>query len=186
MMLICARCRNDASRLDGLRAYAFHGGSLRRAINQFKYEGLRSLAVVLGELMSLGWGVLFSEDRVTDVIVPVPLHPRRQRKRGYNQSALLARELGVRVGCPVVEDVLVRTRPTPPQVGLDADERRANVEGAFECVGDGLAGSGVLLVDDVYTTGATLEAACAALRDTGVSSVWAYTLARAGQGALGL
>lgn len=114
-----------------------------------------------------------------DAIVPVPLHVARHRDRGYNQAALLARELGAGVGLPVVEDGLTRTRATAPQVGLSIPEREANVSGAFECSADSLVGMKVLLVDDVFTTGCTLGAACSALKDAGASSVWAYTLARA-------
>jgi ComF family protein len=133
----------------------------------------------LGKLMAQGWAVLPPADVAPDAIVPVPLHASRERERGYNQAALLALELGRRVRLPVVDDVLFRTRETIPQVGLDATERRANVLHAFQCSSTGLTGRRVLLVDDVCTSGATLEAAGDALRKGGVSSVWAYTLARA-------
>jgi ComF family protein len=182
-VLSCAQCQSDYSSLDGLRAYAFHADPLRLAIHQFKYEDLRCLAAPLGQLMAQAWPVLAPNAQHLDVIVPVPLHPTRQRERGFNQAALLACELGIHLGRSVVDGALLRNRATSPQVGLDPDERRANVGGAFECANDDLAGKGVLLVDDVYTTGSTLEAACAALRDGGVVSVWAYTLARARQGA---
>jgi ComF family protein len=176
----CLGCRNAISQLDGLRACAFHRGPLRLAIHQFKYEGLRSLAVPLGELMGCGWATLATDDASIDVVVPVPLHAARLRGRGFNQAALLAHEMGRHLGRPVVEDVLIRSRATAPQVGLDANERWGNVAGAFECTRSSLAGTSVLLVDDVCTTGSTLDAACAALREGGVRSVWAFTLARAG------
>jgi ComF family protein len=177
---ICGKCGMAPAELDGLRAFAFLGGSIRLAIHQFKYNDLRCLAVPLAELMSRGWSTLFPQDRVVSVIVPVPLHPARERKRGYNQAALLARELAPMLGLPMVGDVLVRTKATTPQVGLSPEERRANVRGAFACIGRSLDGARVLLVDDVYTTGSTMEAAALALREGGVHSVWAYTLARAG------
>ena len=178
-VLVCSRCYTDPPRLDGLWAYAVHSGPLRDAIRHFKYRDVRVLAAPLGKLMAQGWAVLPPAYVVPDAIVPVPLHASRERERGYNQAALLALELGRRVGLPVVEDVLVRTRETIPQVGLDATERRANVLHAFQCSSTGLTGRRVLLVDDVCTSGATLEAASDALREGGVSSVWAYTLARA-------
>jgi len=174
-----AHCREGPREFDGLLAYAFHTGPLRQAIHALKYEDLRSLAAPLGKLMAEGWNTLAPRNYDMDVIVPVPLHSSRQRERGYNQATLLARELGTRLQRPVVEDVLIRVRATAPQVGLNVQERRANVHGAFQCVNARLAGQRVLLVDDVCTTGATLEAACAALRKEGVSSVWAYTLAHA-------
>lgn len=114
-----------------------------------------------------------------DVIVPVPLHASRLRERGYNQAALLARELAQRAEIALNERTLVRKRATAPQVELSAKERRENVHDAFCCSDDGLAEKHVLLVDDVCTTGATLEACAIALRKSGARSVQALTLARA-------
>lgn len=176
---ICEQCQENPQQLDGLLAYAFHGGPLREAIHQFKYEDLRSLAGPLGRLMGEGWTALAPQDLAIDAIVPVPLHPARQRQRGYNQAALLAHSVGARLQHPVIDDVLVRTKATTPQVGLGVLERQANVQDAFRCSGDGLSGKQVILIDDVCTTGSTLQSACAALREAGTLSVWAYTLARA-------
>lgn len=176
---ICVRCQGRTTELDGLLAYAFHTDLLRQIIHEFKYRDLQSLARPLGQMMAQGWRVLAPSEWEVDVIVPVPLHPTRQRQRGYNQAALLARELGLHIQRPVVEDILVRSRPTVPQVELSFQERMANIQGAFQCTDTALAGQRVLLVDDVCTTGATLEAAGAALRRGKVASIWAYTLARA-------
>jgi ComF family protein len=175
----CNRCRSASFQTDHLRAYAFYGGPLREAIAALKYKDLRALATPLGQLMADGWTALSNQQAGFDVVVPMPLHRSRQRERGYNQASLLARELGTHLGWPVVEDALVRIRATVPQVGLDAEARRANVRGAFQCTNTDLAGRCVLLVDDVCTTGATLEAASFALREGGASSIVAYTLARA-------
>ena len=179
LLPLCAQCQKAPFQLDGLRACAFHSGPLRKAIHQFKYEGLRSLAAPLGLLMSQAWPEVAPDDGF-DAIVPVPLHRARQRERGYNQAALLAREFSPSVHCPVVEDELVRVRATAPQIDLSVEERRANVQHAFKCSRGSLAGKRVLLVDDVCTTGATVEAAAAALYQAGAASVWCYTLARAG------
>jgi ComF family protein len=176
---VCPQCCSLTSKLDGVCAFAFHGGPLRKAIHQFKYNDLRVLAAPLGRLLSEGWVTLPPNDLDVDAIVPVPLHASRFSERGYNQAALLARELGHHLERPVVEGVLVRVKDTIPQVGLDAQARRDNVHNAFQCVDSSLAGQRVLLLDDVYTTGSTLEAAADALRMEGVSSIWAYTLARA-------
>jgi ComF family protein len=175
----CSHCRGLPQEWEGLLAYAYHDGALREAIHQFKYEDMRCLAPILAELMAHGWGVLVPDGRQPTAIVPIPLHPSRQRQRGYNQAALLARELGTHLHCPVVEGALLRVRATTPQVGLGVEERRANVHGAFRCTDDRLRGWNILLVDDVCTTGSTLESACLALKTAGVASVLAYTLARA-------
>jgi ComF family protein len=175
----CRHCQEMAQELDGLRACAFHSGPLREAIHEFKYRDVTVLAGPLGYLMALAWPDLAPRELELDAIVPVPLHPKRERERGYNQATLLARELGAHLGRPVTENVLHRTRATAPQVDLNPHERRANVQGAFRCVDQRLGGRRVLLVDDVCTTGATLEAAAAALRQGGATAVWAYTLARA-------
>jgi ComF family protein len=114
-----------------------------------------------------------------DVVVPVPLHATRLRERGYNQAGLLARELAQQTKLSIDEQTLARERATAPQVELNARQRRENVHDAFRCSSDGLAGSRVLLVDDVCTTGATLEACAIALRKGGARSVQALTLARA-------
>jgi ComF family protein len=113
-----------------------------------------------------------------DTVVPVPLHRNRLRERGYNQASLLARQIGDAGGLSVVDDVLVRARSTIPQVGLSAQRRRENVRDAFLCTSDLLQERSVLLVDDVCTTGATLEACSVALREAGVGVVWGFVLAR--------
>jgi ComF family protein len=117
-----------------------------------------------------------------DVVVPVPLHEGRLRRRGFNQAAHLARELSRRVGMTVDEGILIRHRPTAAQVDLDAKQRKENVRDAFRCINRGAADKRVLLIDDVCTTGSTLEACAVALRHGGARSVQALTLARPRQG----
>lgn len=176
----CLDCSNQMqSSLDGLSAYAYHSDSLRRAIHELKYADLQAVAAPLGKLMADGWPARHPPGLKIDAVVPTPLHAKRERERGYNQAALLARELGAHLQIPVVETVLIRVKATAPQVDLNAQDRRNNVQGAFRCIDGSLAGKRILLIDDVCTTGSTLEAAALALRQGAVSSVWAYTLARA-------
>ena len=114
-----------------------------------------------------------------EVLVPVPLHPKRVRERGYNQSSLLAKELGKLTSLPVVDDCLIRQRHAPPQAKTSTvNERRSNVAHAFTCRDHRLQGKQVLLIDDVSTSGVTLDACAAALKAAGVTSVWGLTLAR--------
>ncbi len=160
--------------LSGARSAAHLSGPLREAVHSLKYEGVRALAGTLGQIVYDCWE---AEPWTVDVIVPVPLHPQRRRERGYNQSALLARELARHTSLPVVEGALLRVTPTQPQVGLNAAERVENVRGAFRCGGDDLSEQRVLLVDDVLTTGATLRACAQALLEGGAQGVWGLTLA---------
>jgi ComF family protein len=114
-----------------------------------------------------------------EVLVPVPLHPKRLRERGYNQSILLANELGKLADLPVVDDCLMRKRHAHPQARTSTmEERRDNVAGAFVCRDRRLRDKQVLLIDDVSTTGATLDACAAAIKSAGAASVWGLVLAR--------
>ncbi len=149
---------------------------MRQAIYQFKYGHFKALAAPLGRLLG---SYLEKEPLAADVLVPVPLHSGRLRDRGYNQSDLLAAELGRLCGLPVVSDCLVRLRHTKPQVKTTgAIERQRNLAGAFGCRDGRLAGKRVLLIDDVCTTGATLSSCAIALREAGASLVWGLALAR--------
>ena len=110
--------------------------------------------------------------------MPVPIHRKRWRERGYNQSALLAHELGRLSGLPVVENCLVRHSYTPPQArSASVIERQKNVTDAFTCLDRRLQGKRVLLIDDVSTSGATLNTCARALKTAGAATVWGLTLA---------
>ena len=168
----CAGCLRHPPVVDQARALGEHDGSLRAIVHAFKYGGHRSLARPLAERMRVAGAALLSESQA---VVAVPLHGSRRRRRGFNQAADLARHLGL----PVV-DALARVRETSTQTALPADERRANVAGAFRPTrrAGALRGRTVLLVDDVRTTGATLDACAAALKEAGVRKVFALTAAR--------
>jgi len=112
-------------------------------------------------------------------MVPVPLHQKRLKERGYNQSRLLARELGKLINLPVADDCLTRQRHASPQARASTvDERRSNVESAFTCRDHRLRDKQVLLIDDVSTSGATLDACAMALKAAGATTVWGLVLAR--------
>jgi len=168
----CPRCRRKPSRVDRARAIGEYNGSLRAIVHALKYDGRRTLARPLAALM---------RRRAADVLtgstcaIPVPLHPSRRRERGFNQAADLAQHLGL----PVCH-ALRRIRATASQAALPAAQRHRNVRNAFVVTeaADRLDGQIVVLVDDVYTTGATLDACAAALKAAGVLEVRAVTAAR--------
>jgi ComF family protein len=171
---VCPQCSRRASPLARSRAIGAYDGSLRAILHAFKYEGCRSLSHGLGaRLRASAADVLEEVDRA----VPVPLHRSRRRERGFNQ----ARELAARLGVPVV-DALRRTRATPSQTDLPAEARHENMRNAFALrrwyARPQLEGLRIVLVDDVSTTGATLEACAAVLRAAGAADVSAVTAAR--------
>ena len=168
-------CRQRLRWLTRAAAAAAYEGPLEKAIHRFKYEGWRALAPALADLVA---DRLCVEPGAETVIVAVPLHRRRQRARGYNQSELLAADLRARLRQPAPPGRLVRLRDTPPQVGLDRLRRHANVTGAFGWWGAPPAGRPFVVVDDVATTGATLDACAAALRSAGSGPVQGLTIAR--------
>jgi len=149
---------------------------MRQAVHQLKYKNLRALAKPLAKLLN---DFLVINPVPGEALVPVPLHPRRLRERGHNQSHLLAEELSSLINLPVIDDCLIRKRHTPPQARTaTVEERRSNIANAFTCVNDRLQDKQVLLIDDVSTSGATLDACAKTLKAAGTVSVWGLVLAR--------
>jgi ComF family protein len=149
---------------------------MRQSIHQLKYKNLRALAMPLAVLLN---DYLTTNPIPGEILVPVPLHGKRLRERGYNQSSLLAKELSKLTRLPVVNDSLIRHRFTPPQTRTTTvDERRSNVVNSFTCLDHRLRDKQVLLIDDVSTSGATLDACAVALKAAGATSVWGLVLAR--------
>ncbi len=175
----CGRCRRGRQPFAAGASLGPYEGPLRVAVQQLKYHGRRRAAARIAAL-------LLEDESVrrlvatSDVLVPVPLHPRRLRERGYNQSALLAAELARLTGRPVHDAALVRRRDTPPQAGRSAAERRRNVAGAFVVRRRGAVdGRVVTVIDDVLTTGATARDCARALSGAGAFEVRLVTAARA-------
>ncbi len=174
----CGRCRRGRQPFAAGASLGPYEGSLRAALHALKYGGRRRAAPRLAE-------ALLEEARVlalvasSDVLVPVPLHPRRLRERGFNQAALLAAEVSRRTGRPCCPDALVRRIDTVPQAGLGAAARRRNVREAFAVRRRAaVAGRTVTLVDDVVTTGATALACAGRLAEAGAREVRLLSVAR--------
>ncbi len=185
---LCRPCRVVPPAFDRAVGYGLYGGTLRSLLHLLKYEGMEPIARPLGALMAAQVAALPAVPRRMTVI-PVPLFAGKRRQRGFNQAELLARSVarsGRQHGLAlrVETGLLVRRRATESQAGLSPAGRRRNVQAAFSVPGaEGgakpLAGRDLLLIDDIYTTGATARAASGALRRAGAAQVWVATAARA-------
>jgi ComF family protein len=174
--IMCPSCVAGRYAIDGIRSPLKFEGVAREAIHQFKYKNLRSLA---GPLASVMGEYLVKYPLQVQLLVPVPLHAKRLKERGYNQSSLLAGELSKITGLPLANDLVVRIKYLGPQAKTrNAEERRQNVKTAFACGTSTLRGGDILLIDDVSTSGATLDACAAALKSAGANSVWGLVAAR--------
>ena len=171
----CRRCHDRTFHFEAARSAFVHERAAREAVHALKYQGLSALARLMAPPMA---ECLCQWAPPAQAIVPVPLSGRRQRLRGYNQSELLGREVSRLTGLPLVLRALARRRSTPPQARI-ADEaaRRQNVAGAF-APGPETVNGGVLLIDDVLTSGATLDACARVLTEAGAGPVFALTFAR--------
>lgn len=173
---LCMRCQKAPPSYTALRSWAVFDGKARNALHQLKYRR----NVGLGEMLARPLVELAqSEKWIIDLIIPVPLGLARLAERGYNQSSLLARPLSLALNVPYRPQWLTRAKETRSQVGLTAAERRLNVSGAFVAHPTRVTGQRVLLVDDVTTSGSTLEACAEALFTAGARQVYGLTFARA-------
>jgi ComF family protein len=168
----CERCRGIETSLDGTLSVAMFDDIAREAVHALKYHGHHAIASTMGRVMAAQ-----AQDQAGTLVTPVSLHPRRRRERGYDQAAMLSRVVACSLDMPC-DEVLRRVRYTPQQVSLDGEARRRNVAGAFEACCE-LAGEHVILIDDVLTTGATMEAAAATLKAAGAERVIGLVFAHA-------
>lgn len=174
----CGACIKNPPQFDLARAHFLYEGPIRELVHSFKYNQQTHLRHPLALLTLQGMGS-FLADNNPHLIVPVPLHRSRLRQRGFNQAVLLGRVLSRRLNLPLLPDSLVRTRPTEPQINLSATERKVNVKGAFTVKSpDQIAGKRILLLDDVMTTGSTMNECAKELKKAGAEMVTAVTIAR--------
>jgi ComF family protein len=175
---LCGNCIQQTPPYSGARSFGLYMAELSRVIQELKFHGRRNLIGLLAPLLAGACFDSWSKEEF-DLVVPVPLHPKRKRERGFNQSELLARSLARHIAVPY-GNVLLRVRSTLPQVGLADAQRRENVRKAFRCYKpQQVLKSRILLIDDVMTTGATVASAAQTLMEAGAWRVSVLTVARA-------
>lgn len=179
----CHDCMRTQHYFDRGAALWLHKPPVNQSIYQFKFHNQRNFGKYYAREMMAEYGDVLTGWKI-DMIIPIPLHPGKYRKRGYNQAAVLAEEIGKLLGIPAEESVLARIKKTGPQKKLGPGKRRQNLKGAFLVQGKrkaALRGRTVLLIDDIYTTGSTLDEAARILKKAGAEKVFYLTIS-IGQG----
>ncbi|MFH1709655.1 MAG: ComF family protein [bacterium] len=174
---LCEDCNKENIPFAVARSVALYEGTLKEAIHKFKFNGKKALSILLGRLLV---SYLKHGDipmREIDLIIPLPLSKKRENQRGYNQSRLLAEEIASHYSIDLDVSSLKKIKDVAPQFELSRKERFGNIKGAFSS--SPLTGKNVLLIDDIYTTGATICEASRSLKGSGVKNVYVLTLARA-------
>jgi ComF family protein len=179
---LCRLCRLQYYSFDGARSFAIYDDALFEAIALLKYEQVSRLGIWFADkLAEIARGR--QQDWRPNIVVPVPLHTERRRERGYNQAELIARPLARHLGLGLESRALTRTKPRPPQLVLSRTERWQAVRGAYAVRESArVANLRILLIDDVMTTGATLDACARALKKAGAAAVFGLTVGRARSG----
>lgn len=167
----CPDCRRRTYSFEKGRAAFVYDGVMRGSISRFKYHNRREYADFYADEILKRYGRMLRSWQA-EALIPVPIHKSRMRKRGFNQAALVAERMGERLGIPVEKDLLVRVKKTKAQKNLSDAERRENLKNAFQVSGNELKLKRVVLVDDIYTTGSTLDAGASVLREAGAEKVY--------------
>ncbi|HOO27358.1 MAG TPA: ComF family protein [Lachnospiraceae bacterium] len=171
----CGDCERRAHFFTEGRAVFVYDETMRKSIYQFKYGGRQEYAGFYGEEIEKKLGGIIRRWNA-DVLIPIPLHKSRQKNRGYNQAELIAGELEKRVGIPVVQNLLVRVKKTAAQKNLNALERENNLKKAFKIKQNDVKLNSVILIDDIYTTGCTIDTAAKCLREAGIKKIYYIVL----------
>jgi competence protein ComFC len=174
---LCEDCAREGAPFIMARSVALYDGMIKEAIHKFKFDGKRTLAPYLGRFLVsyLQYGDIPIKE--IDAVIPVPLSKQREKQRGYNQSKLLADGIARHFSIHIDSSSLKKIKDVTPQFELSRKERLQNIKGAFRS--SPIAGKNILLIDDIYTTGATAREAASALRTAGAGNVYVLTLARA-------
>jgi ComF family protein len=170
---ICGACLKTPPAFDGSYALLEYRFPVSAVLQRYKYSGFLAVSGLMGHLLARE---LMPAAR-PDIIIPMPLHPSRLKERGFNQASEIARIVAQQLDIPLATHICSRTRPTPPQAGLAVKERRRNMKGVFAC-SQSLAGQHVALLDDVMTTGASLDALARTVKNAGAARVDCWVIAR--------
>ncbi len=176
----CSSCRRF-KKLNGLySAVPYNSFMIKKLIHQFKYSYIKELAKPLSNLIIIHLANLNKLSNFNDfVLIPVPLHKKKLKQRGFNQSEEIAKELAKTLRAPILNNVLLKTKQTSDQVDLKKEEREKNIKGAFFCQRpDLIFNRKILLVDDIFTTGSTMEESALTLKQAGAKEVWGTAVAR--------
>jgi len=174
---LCEDCSKEGMPFEIARSVVLYDGVIKEAIHKFKFEGKKALSPILGRFLveHLDRGEI--PVKKIDAVIPLPLSRKRFRQRGYNQTELLANEISAQYPIKTDSRSLIKSRDIAPQFELSRVNRLLNIKGAFSC--SPLTGKNVLLIDDIYTTGATVREASGSLKAAGAKNVYVLTLARA-------
>lgn len=174
----CSSCRDKTYVYAFISPFLYRQEAVRELIHNLKYLRVYAISHVLSGLLTdylRHFGIRFPKN---SVLIPLPLHPRRERTRGFNQSLLISKSLSDAWGVPVYDGILVRTKNTKPQIEFRAEERHTNIIGVFSVSSpEKIKGKTIILLDDVKTTGSTMEEAARVLKDAGAKKIWAITVA---------
>lgn len=171
----CYDCRKTTHIYKRGIALVEHKGPVRKSIYKIKYNNKREYLDFYSEEIIKHYGHVIKKWN-PDAIIPVPLHKKREIKRGYNQAALLAKKIGAAISVPVYEDILLRIRNTTPQKALSEKDRKKNVEKAFHIRENKVKLNRVIIVDDIYTTGSTIDACAKCLKSAGAEDIYFITI----------
>ncbi len=171
----CADCRSYHHFFERGRSVFVYKGPVKKSIYRFKYAGRKEYAKAYAMLAQQHLGG-YVRKVAPDALVPVPLHRKRYNRRGYNQARLFATALGNRMGIPVYADLVKRTRNTLPQKMLERSERQNNLKKAFKINRNDVKLNTIIIIDDIYTTGSTIDALAEVLREAGVEKIFFLTI----------
>lgn len=170
----CADCRKTHHIFIKNRSLFVYEDRMKQLVHELKYKNRKNRGSFFGALMAKEYGNWMKAVGIQG-IVPIPLHPKRQKQRGYNQATLMAKELSKRTGIPVLEDLLLREKETIPQKELTDEQRKNNMKNAFHIKKNAVQLNCIMLLDDIYTTGATMDAAAKACKSSGIKNIYCIT-----------